>query len=103
MSRQLDPEPKHAGAPGRTRTCDLGIRSPLLCPLSYGRAAAKLAHGGWIPAAIVRLLPVRGRAHPVVACTETSPALVVAVIRWSESGDWRLASTDSSPALEVAV
>jgi hypothetical protein len=23
-------------APGRTRTCDLGIRSPPLCPLSYG-------------------------------------------------------------------
>jgi hypothetical protein len=25
------------GAPGRTRTCDLGIRSPLLYPLSYER------------------------------------------------------------------
>ncbi len=24
------------GAPGRIRTCDLGIRSPLLYPLSYG-------------------------------------------------------------------
>jgi hypothetical protein len=28
-----------AGAPGRIRTCGLGIRSPLLYPLSYGRAA----------------------------------------------------------------
>jgi hypothetical protein len=26
------------GAPGRIRTCDLGIRSPLLYPLSYGRS-----------------------------------------------------------------
>ncbi len=26
------------GAPGRIRTCDRRIRSPLLCPLSYGRA-----------------------------------------------------------------
>ena len=25
------------GAPGRIRTCDRRIRSPLLCPLSYGR------------------------------------------------------------------
>lgn len=24
-------------APGRIRTCDRRIRSPLLCPLSYGR------------------------------------------------------------------
>ncbi len=24
------------GAPGRVRTCDRRIRSPLLCPLSYG-------------------------------------------------------------------
>ncbi len=27
-----------AGAPGRIRTCDRRIRSPLLCPLSYGGA-----------------------------------------------------------------
>jgi hypothetical protein len=26
-----------SGAPGRIRTCDRRIRSPLLCPLSYGR------------------------------------------------------------------
>jgi hypothetical protein len=26
-----------AGAPGRIRTYDLRIRSPSLCPLSYGR------------------------------------------------------------------
>ena len=26
-----------ASTPGRIRTCNLRIRSPLLCPLSYGR------------------------------------------------------------------
>jgi hypothetical protein len=26
-----------SSAPGRIRTCDRRIRSPLLCPLSYGR------------------------------------------------------------------
>ena len=30
------------GAPGRTRTYDLGIRSPLLYPLSYGRIGVGL-------------------------------------------------------------
>ena len=29
------------GAPGRIRTCGLGIRSPLLYPLSYGRVVAR--------------------------------------------------------------
>ncbi len=29
------------GAPGRDRTCDHRIRSPLLFPLSYGRPAAR--------------------------------------------------------------
>jgi hypothetical protein len=28
---------KFGSAPGRIRTCDRRIRSPLLCPLSYGR------------------------------------------------------------------
>ena len=27
----------NSSAPGRIRTCDRRIRSPLLCPLSYGR------------------------------------------------------------------
>lgn len=31
------------GAPGRIRTCGLGIRSPLLYPLSYGRVAWRCA------------------------------------------------------------
>ena len=30
-------ELRKRGAPGRDRTCDRRIRSPLLCPLSYGR------------------------------------------------------------------
>jgi hypothetical protein len=30
------------GAPGRDRTCDHRIRSPLLYPLSYGRSAVAL-------------------------------------------------------------
>ena len=40
-TRPEGPEPRRplrnivAGAPGRIRTCDLRIRSPLLCPLSY--------------------------------------------------------------------
>ena len=33
-----------AGAPGRIRTCDLRIRSPLLCPLSYGGVAGALRY-----------------------------------------------------------
>jgi hypothetical protein len=31
------------GAPGRIRTCDLRIRSPLLYPLSYERVGRKRA------------------------------------------------------------
>jgi hypothetical protein len=34
------------GAPGRIRTCGLGIRSPLLYPLSYGRVAWVSRHEG---------------------------------------------------------
>jgi hypothetical protein len=34
-------------APGRIRTCDRRIRSPLLCPLSYGRI--KLIYAGNLP------------------------------------------------------
>ena len=33
-----------AGAPGRIRTCDLVIRSHLLCPLSYGRGRTVRAY-----------------------------------------------------------
>jgi hypothetical protein len=32
----LNPAPATAHAPGRIRTCDRRIRSPVLCPLSYG-------------------------------------------------------------------
>jgi hypothetical protein len=32
-----------ANAPGRIRTCDPRIRSPPLCPLSYGRPRASVA------------------------------------------------------------
>src|SRR5215207_11549822 len=35
------------GAPGRIRTCDRRIRSPLLCPLSYGRI--RLIYAGFLP------------------------------------------------------
>src|SRR5207244_1354776 len=88
-----------AGAPGRTRTCDLGIRSPLLCPLSYGRAAVKLAHGGRTRGAIVQLLPVRGRAmgHPVVECTETSPARV-GLVACTSAALWRSVSGPVIPS-----
>src|SRR5215208_7558272 len=34
-------------APGRIRTCDRRIRSPLLCPLSYGRI--RLIYAGFSP------------------------------------------------------
>ncbi len=34
--------PTTCRAPGRIRTCDLGIRSPLLCPLSYGGGETSL-------------------------------------------------------------
>ena len=30
--------PQKNGTPGRNRTCDTGIRSPVLYPLSYRRA-----------------------------------------------------------------
>jgi hypothetical protein len=33
----MGPIPLNPSAPGRIRTCDRRIRSPLLCPLSYGR------------------------------------------------------------------
>ena len=32
------------GAPGRIRTCDLGIRRPLLYPLSYGGSVGQVSH-----------------------------------------------------------
>src|SRR5690606_25830071 len=35
-------KPVVAGAPGRIRTSDLRLRSPLLCPLSYGRLLASV-------------------------------------------------------------
>jgi hypothetical protein len=34
----------HPGAPGRTRTCNLLIRSQTLCPLSYGRVSRTRGH-----------------------------------------------------------
>src|SRR4051812_37430141 len=38
-----------AGAPGRIRTCDLGIRSPSLSPLSYGGLRSPRGHEPWSP------------------------------------------------------
>ena len=38
---------KFGSAPGRIRTCDRRIRSPLLCPLSYGRI--RLTYVGFSP------------------------------------------------------
>jgi hypothetical protein len=37
------------GAPGRDRTCDHRIRSPLLYPLSYGRPTAAREATGRTP------------------------------------------------------
>ena|GEM_PF-6535958 len=56
-------------APGRIRTCDLGFRKALLCPLSYG--------GRLAPSAVVarRLMPytaraaVKGRLHERIIST----------------------------------
>ena len=39
----------HAGTPGRIRTCDLRIRSPLLYPLSYRRLTFLLLAGPLVP------------------------------------------------------
>ena len=37
----LRAQSRRLGAPGRTRTCDHGIRKPMLCPLSYGGSRAE--------------------------------------------------------------
>ena len=37
QERSAGPNPPLTSAPGRIRTCDLRIRSPLLYPLSYRR------------------------------------------------------------------
>ncbi len=49
----------HAGTPGRIRTCDLRIRSPLLYPLSYRRLTFLLLAGPLVPS------PLFARCSPI--------------------------------------
>ena len=60
-----EPAAQHSGArsfrhgPGRIRTCDLGIKSPLLCQLSYRPAKNECSRG--------RTLSFPGRPHRLAA------------------------------------
>ena len=50
-SEEIGPHHLHQylSAPGRIRTCDLGIRSPSLSPLSYGGLRSPRGHEPWSP------------------------------------------------------
>jgi hypothetical protein len=67
------------GAPGRDRTCDHRIRSPLLYPLSYGRPAAAPGDGrprlsvAVAPAAPVRVAEDVNRASTVMNASSNHP------------------------------
>jgi hypothetical protein len=68
------------GAPGRDRTCDHRIRSPLLYPLSYGRPDT----GGGASASLLRLTVgrrrgLRARAMAVVQRAQWRHVLWLAV------------------------
>ena len=61
-------------APGRIRTCGQRIRSPSLCPLSYGRSRTGYRRGTYVltPKSVVMMTTSRPPNTPGAAGTETA-------------------------------
>ena len=96
------------GAPGRIRTCDLPLRRRLLCPLSYGDAAASLARpaptiGPWWPNSAVRhsRVPCADRDRRRVS-REHGTAHVGTSARATAAGQLALELPLELPALAIA-
>jgi hypothetical protein len=79
----------YTSAPGRIRTCDRRIRSPLLCPLSYGRIGLAYSHERYCSAGGVRLVEP-GPGHLCCPQEEIGDACLLG--SWSSDLGPRLAS-----------
>src|SRR5215218_9809484 len=82
-----------SGAPGRIRTCDRRIRSPLLCPLSYGRI--QLIYAGSLPPGSSPKTPVAAVRQQELLLTYLLAVRSIVAHVWRRS--WRLIS--GRPAL----